>query len=62
MGDADGVTSFGHNFETFVEVSIDPLDHHWIVVVARENKAINLQKLQGFSANAVEFAILVQNY
>ncbi len=57
----DGVAFVGHDFKTFVQVAIDLFNHHRIVVVARENVAIDLQQLQRFSANAVKFAVLVQN-
>ena len=39
----DGVMFVGHNFETFVEVAIDALDQHTVVITAREDVAINLK-------------------
>ncbi len=40
MCNVDGVPLVGHNFEPFCEVLVDMLDHHWVVVVAREDVAI----------------------
>jgi hypothetical protein len=39
---ADGVALLGHDFEPFCELSVNLLDGHWVVVVAREDMAINV--------------------
>ena len=57
----DGVTFVGHNFQTFVEIAIDALDQHTVVISTREDVAINLQEVNGFFAHTKEFTILVQN-
>ena len=57
----DGVTFVGHNFQTFVEIAIDTLDQHTIVISTREDVAINLQEINGFFAHTKEFTILVQD-
>ena len=57
----DGVTFVGHNFQTFVEIAIDALDQHTVVISTREDVAINLQEVNGFFAHTKEFTILVQD-
>jgi hypothetical protein len=57
----DGVLFVGHNFQTFVEIAIDALDQHTIVISTREDVGINLQEVNGFFAYAKEFAILVEH-
>ena len=54
-------TLTSHNFQTFVEIAIDALDQHTIVISTREDVAINLQEVNGFFAHTKEFAILVQD-
>ena len=50
----DGVTFVGHNFQTFVEIAIDTLDQHTIVISTREDVAINLQEINGVFAHTKE--------
>jgi hypothetical protein len=33
----DKVPLVGHDFEPFCEISVDTLNHHWVIVVARED-------------------------
>ena len=56
----DGVTFICHNFKTFVEIAIDALDQHAIVITTREDVAINLKEINCFFAHTKEFAILVE--
>jgi hypothetical protein len=46
----------GHNFETFVEVTVDMLNKHTVVIAARENVAINLKEVNHLLENAKELA------
>jgi hypothetical protein len=57
----DGVTFICHNFKTFVEIAIDALDQHAIVITTREDVAINLKEVNGLFAYTKEFTIFVQN-
>ena len=57
----DGVTFVGHNFQTFVEIVIDALNQHTVVISTREDMSINLQEVNGLFAHTKEFAILVQD-
>ncbi len=42
MSNADGVALVGHDFGPFCEALVNRLDHHWVVVVAREDMAIEV--------------------
>ena len=48
---SDGVTFVGHNFKTFVEIAIDSLDQHTVVITT----------VNGFFAHTKEFSFLVQD-
>ena len=57
----DGVPFVCHNFQTFVEIAIDTLDQHAVVITTREDVAVNLKEVDGLFAHTKEFTILVQN-
>ena len=44
----DGITFVCHDSKPFIQVSIDALDEHWIVVVARQNVIIDVEEVEGF--------------
>ena len=51
----------GNDLESFREVSVDPFDHHWVMVVARENMAVDLKEVKRFTADPEEFAVFIKD-
>ncbi len=43
QSNADGVTLIGHYLQAFREVSINMLNHHGVMVIARKNMAVDAQ-------------------
>jgi hypothetical protein len=60
-GDTHRTTFVGHNFQSFIQISIDTLDHHWVVVIPGENMAVQLKEFECVLEGTKEFAILVQD-
>ncbi len=58
---SDGITFVCHNFQTFVEIAIDSLNQHTVVITTGEDVAINLKEINCFFAHTKEFAILVED-
>ena len=61
MGDADRFTFPAHDAKALVDIAIDALDNHWIVIVAGEDVAVDLEEVESLTAHAKEFAVLVED-
>jgi hypothetical protein len=46
---------------SFYEVLIDPFDHHWVMVVARENMVVDLKEVKRFTADPKEFSVFIED-
>ncbi len=49
-------------FSHFHEVSVDTLDHHWVVVVARKGVVIDMEKVKCFMAKAIDLLSLSRTF
>ena len=54
----DRVTLLGHDLQAFHEVSFYIFNNHGVVVVLRENMAVDVQLIQGFATNTIELLSL----
>jgi hypothetical protein len=61
QSNVDGVTLIGHYLQAFCEVLIDTLNHHGVMVIARNNMAVDVQSVQGFTTNTIELAVFVKD-
>jgi hypothetical protein len=57
----DGNVFVGHNFQSFVEVMVDPLHHHRVVISTRKDVTIELREVTSFFAPAKKVTVLVQD-
>jgi hypothetical protein len=61
LGDADGFAFVAHDAKALVDIAIDALDNHWIVIVAGEDVAVDLEEVESLTAHAKEFAVFVED-
>jgi hypothetical protein len=61
LSDTNGFALIAHDFEAFVEVTIDAFYKHRIVIVAREYVAVNVEEVESLTAHAKELAVLIKN-
>ncbi len=57
----DRIALVCHDFEPFVEISIDLFDQHWIVIATRKDVLVYLQEVNSFLENNKKLAILVED-
>ncbi len=50
-----------HDLQTFVEIAVDMLHKHGVMISAVKNMAIDLEKVKGFAADTKEFAVFVEH-
>ena len=50
-----------HDFQSFVQIAVDLLHKHGIVIPAGEDVAVNFEEIKGFPTNPKEFAVLVKD-
>ena len=59
--DPDGIAFVCHNSKPFVQVSIDALNKHQIMVVARQNVMIDFEEVKGLFEYTHKFRVLVKD-
>ena len=47
-GSPDGIAFVGHDVKPFIQILIDALNEHRIVVVTRQNMIIDVEEIKGF--------------
>ena len=60
-GGPDGITSVCHDVKPFIQISIDALNEHRIVVVARQNMIIDVEEVEGFLEHTHKLGVLVKD-
>ena len=50
-----------HDFQSFVQIAVDLLHKHGIVIPTGEDAAVNFEEIEGFPTNPKEFAVLVED-
>ncbi len=60
-GYLDGVLLVGHYLQSFVQVAIQLLNQHRVVISSGEDMAVDLQVIKHFSTHAKELAVLIKD-
>lgn len=55
------VTLVAEDFEALVQVTVDAFSKHAVMVVTRENMAVELEQINNFTEHAKEFAVLIKD-
>jgi hypothetical protein len=61
LGNTNRFAFVAHDAKTLVEIAIDALDDHWIVVVTGEDVAVDLEEVKSLTAHAKEFGVFVKD-
>jgi hypothetical protein len=60
-GYLDGVSLVGHYLQSFVQVVIQSLNQHRVVISSGEDMAVDLQEIKQFLTHAKELAVLIED-
>jgi hypothetical protein len=60
-GNPDGITFICHDTKLFIQVSIDALNEHGVMVVARQNMIVDVEEIKEFLEYTHKLGVLVQD-